>query len=316
MKSMKLIMESFKKYIAEQEEEGLDDDMMTELLGLLKSENTEAVIQGIGMAEMFMDPEEIIEIVMKNNFDVEALVQGGENSIISRLLEIEHDGIAKKVFAILSKHLDWERRRLIVISPDTPPELLVFFVKDEDASVRSFLAKNRNTPLKALYILAKDEDEDVRSSLASSRHNPPEVMEILAKDEDEAVRASLARNPTAPPEVLEILAKSDTGDGWMISAVLKNPSTTPEVINAVIKYMPDDFLTRSDTSTGLNLVVANPNTTPQVLAFLAGHYSKFFRNKVANHPNATVEVLRLLQRDEYLPTRRAAQNRLKKMLNK
>jgi hypothetical protein len=232
MKSMKLIMESFKKYIAEQEE-GLDDDMMTELIGLLKSENTEAVIQGIGMAEMFMDPEEIVDVVNQNNFDVKTLTQGGENSIISKLLDLYQTG-----------------------SPTVVPEL-------------------------------KTEDD----------------YEIL-------------RSYKIPSEALAILAHAKDEKGKLASAILMNPNIDSDIIEDIIKNMPDEFLKLNDALTGLNLVVANPDTTPLVLTFLTGHHSKYTRNKIANHPNATVEVLRLLQRDEYLPTRRAARNRLKKMLNK
>jgi len=369
IKKMKLIMESFQKYIAEQEEEGLDDNMKSQLTGLLRSGDTEAVIQGIGMAEMFMDPQEIIDIVMKNNFDVTTLTQGGENSVISRLLDIEHDGTATEVFAILLKHLDWNTRFSIAIAPDTTPELLVLFTKDkdvgirnilasrenntppkvfvilandEDERVRSAVARNPNTPPKVLANLAKDQDETVRSALALNRNTPPEVFTILAKDKDRGVRDSVARNSDTPPEVLAILAKdkyigvrislasnpntpseslailakSDTGNGRITTAVLKNPNFPPEIFDTVIKNMPDNFLRIHGDLTGVSRAVDNPNTPPHILASLTGHSNRYFRNEIANHPNATVEVLRLLQKDEYPPTRKTVRNRLKKMLNK
>lgn len=111
-----------------------------------------------------------------------------------------------------------------------PPELLV-----ELASRRLFLDKvaaNRRSPAALLSQLSREMDRQVREAVALNPATPDIVLKGLAKDSEPRVRWCVARNTAADTSLLESLA-SDTEEG-VRRAVARNRNT-PSPLKLALK---------------------------------------------------------------------------------
>lgn len=76
-------------------------------------------------------------------------------------------------------------------------------------AMRVWVAHNETVPIEILRVLAGDDDAQVRSMVARKRKLDHDLFVALSADSDAGVRHALACNGKCPPKVLHLLA-SDT----------------------------------------------------------------------------------------------------------
>lgn len=118
----------------------------------------------------------------------------------------------------------------------------------------------------------------------------PEALHSLVSDEDEIVRCWVGENPNTGLETLEILSNDKS---WMVRAgVAGNKNISQDLIKKLSKDKNRTFVRST--------IFGNPKTPLSVLQ-AASHRSlrTFFdgcRTEIANHPNASPELLDRLSR--------------------
>ncbi|MDR2086884.1 MAG: ssDNA-binding domain-containing protein, partial [Dysgonamonadaceae bacterium] len=212
------------------------------------------------------------------------------------------------------------------ISGFLPAEALVKLAKDEDVSVRKYVAGNPNISAELLERLAKDNAELVRKYVADNPNTSAELLERLAKDKEVWVRKEVAGHPNTSAKVLERLAKDK--EAWVRQRVADNPNTSAKVL---------ERLSKDKNTKVCEAVVGNPNTSAEdlekmynrvldledawelreklegtfrqsafkVLKELSKNYGEelykegvWVRKAVAGHPNTSAEVLERLSKDK------------------
>jgi hypothetical protein len=147
-------------------------------------------------------------------------------------------------------------RRWVARHPNTPADVLLAMLDDQDCWVpwnlaqnpaaapelidqlvarRSHLdmvAANRNAPGRVLTQLAGEPEMQVRAAAALNPSTPAATLAILAGDASVKVRWSLARNTSAPPEVLQGLASDK--EEQVRRAVARNRNT-PKPLKLALK---------------------------------------------------------------------------------
>jgi hypothetical protein len=172
-----------------------------------------------------------------------------------------------KILAALAHDSDELVRGCIAERPATPPEILASLAHDSDEAVRCYIAANPATPPDSLTVLARDPDSLVREHAASNPAMPPAILAALARGPDKNGRLGAARNLATPLDSLAALAhdsdelepieefiidlsfpvRGTSGFGYVspcrdvLVAVAHNPSTTPEILAALIKE-PDSLV--------------------------------------------------------------------------
>ena len=91
-------------------------------------------------------------------------------------------------------------------------EELEILVKDDESSVRSYVAANENTSKSLLEKLAGDKSEFVRDKIANNENTPVSVLQKLGEDQDSFVRGRVAENKNTPVSLLEKLEKDVSKD--------------------------------------------------------------------------------------------------------
>jgi predicted DNA-binding WGR domain protein len=157
---------------------------------------------------------------------------------------------------------------LLAADPDCPPELLEWFAKKKDASLRAAVARNTACPASLLHELASDKDENVRGEVAKNPAIPKELLELLTQDASQSVRWGIAQNPSCPESLFKPLSlDKNERTRWTISE--------------------------------------NTNCSVEILTQLAGDKDRSVRHAVAGNPSCPVEVLGILATDKEGYVRRA-----------
>ncbi len=211
-----------------------------------------------------------------------------------------------------SNNPDREVRVLIALAGDTSTEILQKLSKDPDSEVRKAVVSNPNTPIEILEELGEEFPEIIII-------NPIFNLLLLENPDSRFVRLSLARSLTTSAKSLARLA--ETKDKKILRAIAFNVNTTFDVLNRL------DINIRAE-------VARHPKTSLQILEKLASdksyfddyqsylddyfhsvygdvnisanpaHYGYFVREKVAENPNSSLQILEKLASDEEYRVRR------------
>ncbi|QIR38607.1 hypothetical protein HCG51_19155 [Tolypothrix sp. PCC 7910] len=167
--------------------------------------------------------------------------------------------------------------------------------------------RNPHIPLKyrlqLLERLAQEPTLEPRLQVAESPETPLAVLEQLAGDLELPIRLAVKFNPGCPPSLIELVEGQHTvasdwntdaeqltmlGQShwpWIRLAVAQNPSATVETL----MQLAGDGVYKIQLA-----VTKNPETPAPVLAVLAQHQDKTIQATVAEHINATEEILHQL----------------------
>ena len=159
---------------------------------------------------------------------------------------------------------------------------LVKRAKDIDAE--QVVRAKRTVNPRVLRKLAKDEDESVRFYVASNRHTPYETLSDLAVDDSPSVRWAVAVNDSIPWEVMPLLAE-DT-DVVVRMGLAANLYTSSDILAGMIK----------DILPVLRRAALNPNMNPAILENLAESHDMQVRRAISRNlstPPAALEKLAL-----------------------
>jgi len=147
-------------------------------------------------------------------------------------------------------------------NPSTPPEILSQLSKDEDATVRRFVAMNSSTPPEILSQLSKDEDASVRWYVAGNPSTPPEILSQLSKDKDTGIRCNVAKNPSTPPEIRDQI-ESSTLNEWLESHNLAKAESSVILFKRVSRLFQTQENTKNETTWTPGVTLTVPGWNPR-----------------------------------------------------
>ena len=188
-----------------------------------------------------------------------------------------HPYTPKEVLIELSRdNQEWSTaRRGVATNPNTPRDILEFFIKDTDSAVRFGVADNPSTPRSILEKLAYDQDSTVRCIIAENSRVSKKFFYYLSKDTNSFVRMCLASNANVPKEILRKL--SVDGYDTVRVQVGENSNTSRDILVKMSR----------DNSFSVRLSVArNPNTPKETLSLLMnleGEY-ELMRKAILENP--------------------------------
>jgi hypothetical protein len=177
--------------------------------------------------------------------------------------------------------------------PTTRSQALEILASDEDKDVRRTVARNPNAPERSLDLLARDGECKVRRLVAGHPTTPSQALEILASDEDKDVRWAVAQNWTTPPGLLQSLALDEVL--WVkraakhalkgrMSRKLVEPSREVKELEHTLVALGGSPVSGSPEWELRNLI-------------------KAFKIEAARNPDAPIDQLNVLARDEHIGVR-------------
>jgi len=111
---------------------------------------------------------------------------------------------------------------------------------------------------------------------------PPELLEQLATHQSSNVRCAVARHPHCPHSLLERFAMSERHMSVATEALL-HPALSPEIYQAATK--------RLDAAAIYHLA-NRPECSTELLRVMAASVWGGYRNRIAQHPNCPMDLLR------------------------
>ncbi|NIA02566.1 MAG: hypothetical protein GWP15_04220, partial [Nitrospirae bacterium] len=158
-----------------------------------------------------------IGVIQKYVEDREKLVMFGE--VFLKFLDVDHNFrlyLAKRddtpsfILGTLlnydSSYDDQLTRDEIFENPNTPQEVLEYYVEKGKCEDRRHIAANPSISLQLMKKLSEDSDPSVRCAVAQSRNTQMDILTVLAGDEDEYVRMRVVGNSNTTEIVLLRLA--------------------------------------------------------------------------------------------------------------
>ncbi len=230
-------------------------------------------------------------------------------------------GLAKKARTSTSRRIEapscTEPIKLkVATNPNTPQSVLSKLASDKDSQVRRAVAQHPSCPISAKRELARDKDQLVVEALL---RNPNGLgfatLEYLAGIGQPKVCETIAANSKTPPKILSKLAHGKIQTEYLLLSLARNPSTTPDVIDRLVKIgdrLVRTFLARQDRlpkqayallaedgDLGVRSMVAgNPNVAPSILDKLARDSHLVVRIGVAGNPSSLPSTLEKLSKDK------------------
>jgi hypothetical protein len=176
---------------------------------------------------------------------------------------------------------------------------------DDDSWVRRLLARNPAVPGDTLAALAGDAVMEVRRGAARNPACPPGLLRRLAGDPHPWVRAGVALRHDIDEGL--ILSLSRDRDIDVLSALGKNPATTPEILERI---------TRHDNRDVRRSVILNASAPRKVLCGLLDDPYPLNRVLLAGHRNLGIGELHGLLHDPEPTVRFACANALASRFHK
>ena len=262
-------------------------------------------------------PIQVLEKLAKHEDEtVRQIMAQNQNLPLNTLMKLAEDQEIKVRQAILS-------------NPNVSLNILIKLAQDSSDKIRLSLAqmlkqsahsiyKPKEVPVQLLEILARDEKKDIRATVASNPKSPASLLTQLAKDAYAEVRFAIAKNPNTPVIILETLDLSVSPDTprhglQSLNQVLvnrykmifyrnfvSNPSASARLLDKILEDTNDDKI--------LTEIAKHPNTNISTLERFVNH-SASVRYGLIKNPNITVNIIKKLANDSYIPIIRSiAQN--------
>lgn len=111
--------------------------------------------------------------------------------------------------AILAQ-LAWQAavQKLIAVHPNTPQDVLLKFARNQNSSLRAWVARNPALDARSMAKLATDPDWEVREALATNPELTEEAIRLLAENNwNEEIGLSLVEQRRIPPDILAQMAE-------------------------------------------------------------------------------------------------------------
>lgn len=206
-------------------------------------------------------------------------------------------------------------RAAAAADPATPRDELWRLADDEDAAVRSALARNPALRPEDLVELKRredrlDNDPAVYRAIAAERRAPPELLVELAGDRSAVftgVRRAVARNPGAPPAALEALADELYAADIRLH-LAAHPNLGPEQRRKMVEASLDAALGAGDPLYRA-IALSHPEAHPRALALADRSPHWLERLALAGNPAAPGEAIARLTADGNRLVRAAARAR-------
>jgi len=187
-----------------------------------------------------------------------------------------------------------EKRRIALFSYN--PEVLHSLVNETDEDILRGIAQNPATSLKTLEVLSNSKDWLLRAAVADNEKLSQELILKLSKDRSGIVRGNIIKNPKTPLSVLKPYAKLSLRNIYSIyyidrSDIADHPNASPEILDKMARRSLPLFY-------NLRWVIAsNENTSAKTLAYLAGKYDGYTKERILGNPNIDEVTLRVLIND-------------------
>lgn len=226
----------------------------------------------------------------------------------------ENPNTSGQVLKELANDQDDGVRRNVAGNPSTPFQALEWLAEDADGWIRKKVASNPSAHFSVLEALSKDRDAEVRCGVAGNSKTSSHVLAVLAKDKDENVRKNVAENPNVSQQILEgltsISAREHEARAMFALNIVKR-ITLREICKRQGK--PVDQLTAVTSEALLRalgwLGYFSPSVDIKSLTKASRSKDWLVRLGLALHPDATEDMLKILEQDADICVARAAQFR-------
>ena len=249
-------------------------------------------------------------------------------------------GLSEQLYYQLAQDTYAPVRMVLARNVKTPPPMLLSLARDIEPVVRHAVAQNPRLPEEAFYHLAKDPNSDILAQLAGNARLPRGLFMRFAEHSDVDIRQKLAANPRISLEILDQLSH----DPALWQSIARNPRATPDILTAMTTREKMRNSNQNPSSFQANSVhrptVSKKKRTqnrfdyyakelqsitgdfirPELLAYeklpiqflysFAHSPIPIERYKSAQHPNASMALLKELAQDANRYVRAAARHQL------
>ena len=225
--------------------------------------------------------------------------------------------LPRTLFARFVEHPEIRVRKKLAANPRIPLELLDQLWHDLDLweGIAEGIAKNPNATPEMLTTIAASGNVRLKAICARHKRTPVSVLQKLA--EEGHVIGSLARNPHTPLETLEdILGRvniqnfSQKPAAFFLESILDHPAVSKKIRTQMLQNYYMKALRSSTSDWTRPKLLAYEKLPIQFLSIFARSPIPLERYKSAQHPNASMALLKELAQDANRYVRAAARHQL------
>ena len=226
-------------------------------------------------------PERILEEFVKNGRDeVKIAVIDGVNFSLELLYKVlENASIKVKARIGKSKNTPIEVLKEMfntnsdrvknAIACSENEEMIRSIYRSESLEIRKNIARNVKTPKDILEELSRDCSLSVRYEVSKNPSTPVDVLTKMAETEKMKVVIGVASNTSSTIEILtKLVRKSNSTNCEMYEMIVKNPNSTTELIDEIIKmYLElDSHRLSAEETSFLKETVLNKKTSKEAIS--------------------------------------------------
>ncbi|GHO51597.1 HEAT repeat domain-containing protein [Ktedonobacter robiniae] len=263
--------------------------------------------------------------------------------IIRKIVAARH-GLSTELYSRLAQDGSHQVRMALACNVKAPQHILLSLARDEKAIVRQTVAHNPTLPQEAFFLLAEEANSDIQVQLAGNSQLPRELFERFMHHSEPFVLEKLAGNPRIPLDILEHIRiinphippthprRSPQTSLELLDAIINQDNVRGRFYRGLQPYQIQDILQKSVVSKQKRIQVLHDYFL-HILQFsindplrmkLLG-YEKlpiqflygFARSPIpveryqsAQHPNASMALLKELAQDANRYVRAAARQQL------
>lgn len=244
------------------------------------------------LEEFARNPKFFIYIVRNPNCPVWLLEKFSRRSEVSlRGAIAENPFTPAHILKKLAESYEGWVQNSVAANPATPLDLLKRLAEHPEPDIRENVAKNSALPVTLINKLSNDSEYKVRLQVARNPVTPLPVLLALMEEKDEIIWRDVASHPAVPPDLLT--AWADKHNEYLLRGIADNPRTPPSVLLKLARN-------HARYSDHMQVSLANNlSSTNEILGILMSYGAEYTANMMANHPQASAELLaKLVEFDE------------------